>query len=142
LLDFLQNLFSADFMPHVYCLRDPGLVQLHLLSDGVIALSYALIPLALVLLLRRRRDLVFPWMFSLFSLFILGCGMTYLLAVVTLWHPIYRFDGLMKLITALASFPTAVLLFDYCHRWKRYPAPRRCGLRWISGMPLRRSCAT
>jgi len=123
MLDFFRKLFSTDFMPHVYCLREPGLVQLHLFSDSVIALSYGLIPLALVLLIRRRRDLAFPWMFSLFGVFILGCGLTHLLGVITLWHPIYRFDGLVKAITALASFPTAVLLFRLLPQVEALPSP-------------------
>jgi PAS domain S-box-containing protein len=110
-LDFLKNLFSTDFMPHVYCLRDPGLVKLHYLSDGIIAASYFLIPVALFLLIRRRRDLVFPWMFALFGVFILGCGFTHVLAIVTLWHPVYVLDGVVKALTALASIGTAIMLF-------------------------------
>jgi PAS domain S-box-containing protein len=111
MLDFFRKLLSTDFMPHVYCLREPGLIKLHLFSDGVIALSYALIPIALVLLIRRRRDLAFPWMFSLFGVFILGCGLTHVMGMLTLWHPAYRLAGLIKAITAAASFPTALLLF-------------------------------
>jgi hypothetical protein len=124
LLDFLRHLFSTDFMPHVYCLREPGLVAIHLVSDGIIALSYALIPLAFVLVMRRRRDLAFPWMFSLFGVFILGCGLTHLLAMVTLWHPVYRLDGFIKAITAAASFCTAVLLFRLLPRIEVLP---KCG---------------
>jgi hypothetical protein len=46
MLDFFRKLLITDFMPHVYCLREQGLIKLHLLSDGVIALSYAMIPIA------------------------------------------------------------------------------------------------
>jgi PAS domain S-box-containing protein len=123
LLDFFRKLFSTDFMPHVYCLREPELVKLHFISDGIIALSYGLIPLALVLLIRRRYDLVFPWMFTLFGVFILGCGFTHVMSMVTLWHPIYRLDGLVKAITAAASFPTAVLLFRLLPRIQALPSP-------------------
>jgi PAS domain S-box-containing protein len=122
-LEFFRKLFSADFMPHVYCLREPGLINLHLLSDAMIALSYALIPLALMLLLCRRRDLVFPWMFSLFGAFILGCGLTHVFGIITLWHPVYRLDGLVKAVTALASFPTAILLFRLLPRIQALPRP-------------------
>src|SRR6185437_11847516 len=123
MLDFFRKLFSTDFMPHVYCLREPGLIKLHLFSDGVIALSYALIPIALVLLMRRRRDLVFPWMFSLFGIFILGCGLTHVMGMITLWHPAYRLDGLIKAITAAASFPTALLLFRLLPQVEALPSP-------------------
>lgn len=125
MLDFFRTLFSTDFMPHVYCLREPGLIKLHLFSDGVIALSYALIPIALMLLMRRRRDLVFPWMFTLFGIFILGCGLTHVMGMITLWHPAYRLDGLIKAITAAASFPTALLLFRLLPQVEALPSPGR-----------------
>jgi PAS domain S-box-containing protein len=127
-LEFFRKLLSADFMPHIYCLREPGTIKLHLVSDGVIALSYALIPLALVILLRKRRDLVFPWMFSLFSVFILGCGLTHVFGIITLWHPVYRLDGVVKAITALASFPTAALLFRLLPRVQALPSASRLQL--------------
>ncbi len=97
-------------MPHVYCLRDPAVIALHAISDGIIAVSYFLIPVALILLVRRRTDLVFRWAFVLFGVFILACGSTHVLAIVTLWVPVYRLDGLVKAITAVASLGTAVLL--------------------------------
>jgi PAS domain S-box-containing protein len=98
-------------MPHIYCLRDPVLVALHAISDGLIALSYFLIPLALILLVRRRRDLAFRWAYILFGVFILACGATHVLAIITLWYPVYRLEGLVKAITAIASACAAVLLF-------------------------------
>jgi PAS domain S-box-containing protein len=109
-------------MPHGYCLRLPEVIWLHEISDLVIALSYFLIPLALIYLVRTRRDLFYPWMFSLFGLFIISCGATHLLSVVVLWHPVYRPDGLVKGITALVSFPTALLLFRLLPDAKRLPS--------------------
>jgi hypothetical protein len=39
--EFLESLFSSDFMPHGYCyLWKPGLVWLHLISDALIALFH------------------------------------------------------------------------------------------------------
>lgn len=110
-------------MPHVYCLRDPALVVLHAASDGLIAVSYFVIPVALVMMLRKRRDLAFPWMFELFGLFILACGTTHILSIWTLWHPIYRFEGLIKAITVLASVPTAILLFRSLPQVVALPSP-------------------
>ncbi|MBV9081479.1 MAG: PAS domain S-box protein [Acidobacteriaceae bacterium] len=108
--EFFQKLFFTDFMPHVYCLREPGLVKLHAFSDAVIASSYFGIPAALFVFVRQRRDLLYSWMFLLFGVFILGCGLTHLLAVVTLWHPVYRLEGVVKALTAIASFGTGILL--------------------------------
>jgi len=123
LLDHFQRLFSVDFMPHAYCLREPGLIAIHAVADGIIAFSYLLIPAALVILVRRQRDIAFPWMFALFAVFILGCGATHVLAVVTLWRPIYRFDALLKIITALASIGTAVMLFRLLPQLMLIPSP-------------------
>ena len=100
-------MFSTDFMPHVYCLRDGPVVALHAASDGLIALSYFLIPVALT---RRRRDLPFRWAYVLFGVFILACGVTHALSIVTLWHPVYRLEGMVKAFTAVASLGTAIVL--------------------------------
>ncbi len=122
MIGFFSKLFSTDFMPHGYCLRLPEVIWLHEISDLVIAFSYFLIPLGLIYLIRVRRDLVYPWMFSLFGLFIVSCGATHLLSVVVLWHPVYRLDGLVKGITALVSFPTALLLLRLLPEAKRLPS--------------------
>src|SRR5882757_2168888 len=112
-------------MPHASCLRQPDIIQLHAWSDILIALSYFLIPISLFVLVRRRRDLAFPWMFLLFGAFIFGCGMTHALAVWTLWHPIYRFEGLIKAITAFVSLPVAILLVRLVPRIVALPSPER-----------------
>ncbi|HEY7305151.1 MAG TPA: ATP-binding protein [Bryobacteraceae bacterium] len=125
MLEFFHKLFSTDFMPHVYCLRVPGLIWMHALSDGFVALSYVLIPAALIDLIRRRRDLVFHWMFVLFAVFILSCGATHVMGIVTLWSPAYRLDGLIKAITAAASLPTAFLLWRLVPEMAAIPSPAR-----------------
>jgi PAS domain S-box-containing protein len=64
-------------------------------------------------------------MFSLFGVFILGCGLTHVMGMITLWHPAYRLDGLVKLFTAAASFPTALLLFRLLPQVETLPSPRQ-----------------
>ena len=56
---WFQQFFSSNFAPHVYCLRNTGVVPLDAVSDLLIAFAYALIPLALLSFFRRRRDLQF-----------------------------------------------------------------------------------
>ena len=123
MVQFFQHLFSTDFMPHSYCLRLPSLIALHAASDSLIAFSYFLIPLSLIYLVRRRQDLAFPWMFLLFGTFILSCGMTHVLAVWTLWHPVYRLDGVVKAFTAVVSLATAILLLRLTPRAIALPSP-------------------
>jgi signal transduction histidine kinase/CheY-like chemotaxis protein len=45
-------------------------------------------------------------MFWMFGIFIVSCGFTHLLEVVTLFDPVYRLSGLVKLITAAVSVAT------------------------------------
>src|SRR6266849_2786016 len=99
-------------MPHGHCyFWKPEIVWMHVVSDAVIALSYYSIPLVLVYFAHRRRDLPFPWIFLCFGAFILACGTTHALNILTLWVPVYRLDGLVKVLTAMISIVTAVLLY-------------------------------
>lgn len=100
------------YMPHGVCYRwQPGLIRLHLISDLLIGLAYAAIPFILLRLTRLRRDLPFDWMFLLFGVFIVACGLTHFMEIWTLWYPDYWLSGTVKAITAAASVPTAYLLF-------------------------------
>ena len=100
---FLAQSLSSDFLPHGTCyLWNPKIVWLHVISDGIITLSYYCIPLSLIYLLRRRKDLPFNWIFWMFGMFILGCGTTHLMEIWTIWHPTYFLSGVVKAITALA----------------------------------------
>lgn len=113
-MEILRHLFSSgDFMPHGYCyLWNPGLVWLHVVSDILIALAYFLIPFALIKIIRNRTDLPFQWMFVAFGIFIVACGGTHAMEVWNLWHAEYWLAGVVKAITAAASVPTAILLFQ------------------------------
>lgn len=105
-----------DFMPHGYCMRwEPGLLFLHVVADGLIALSYFTIPFALLYFIKRRRDLKFRGIFVLFALFILSCGITHIVSVTAIWNAHYWLEGWVKLLTGLISAYTA-----YC-LWKAIP---------------------
>src|SRR5690349_21484123 len=121
--EFFRRLLSTDFMPHVYCLREPALVALHAIADGLIALSYFLIPAVLIFVVQRRRDLAFRWIYLLFGVFILACGATHVMSIVTLWRPVYRLEGIVKAITALASMATAFLLVRLVPQALAIPGP-------------------
>jgi PAS domain-containing protein len=110
--DLIRDLFSSDgFMPHGHCyLWNPGLVWLHVVSDGLTALAYTSIPFTLVYFARRRRDIPFNWMFLCFGMFIIACGATHVMEIWTLWNPTYWLAGAIKAVTAAASVPTAILL--------------------------------
>jgi signal transduction histidine kinase len=123
-LEFFSKLLETDFMPHGHCyFWRPEIVGLHVVSDALTAIAYFVIPLGLIQLVRKRADLAFHWMFVLFGIFILACGTTHLMAIWTLWHPVYRLDGVIKAITAIASVPTALLLMRMVPQAVALPSP-------------------
>src|SRR5882762_9409009 len=123
---FFDSLFSSnDFMPHGFCyLWKPGLVWLHVVSDALIALAYFSIPVTLMYFIRKRRDLPFNWMFLCFGIFILACGTTHAMEVWTLWHGTYWLSGAIKVVTAMASVPTAMLLVQLVPPALALPSPK------------------
>ncbi len=86
------------------------MVWLHASSDGLTALAYFVIPLALLHFVRKRKDLAFNWMFVCFAVFIIACGTTHVMEIITIWSPYYWVSGIIKAITAVASVMTAILL--------------------------------
>lgn len=108
----IDTIISGEaFMPHGHCyFWDPFILWSHAISDGVIALAYFIIPFSLVEIVRRRNDFRYMWVVSLFALFILGCGTTHLMDVIVIWKPYYLIDSIVRIITALASIGTAVML--------------------------------
>jgi two-component system, NtrC family, sensor kinase len=104
-------MFRYVGMPHGFCfLWNPGLLRLHVASDSLIALSYFLIPIALLRIVRGRKDIPAAVYFC-FTAFILACGVTHVMEVVTLWRPIYWASGYLKAATAVISLFTLGLLW-------------------------------
>jgi two-component system NtrC family sensor kinase len=110
--DIIQEIFSYEkYMPHGYCLLwQPGLIWMHIVSDITIMLAYYSIPIT-ILYLTRKQKIPFQWVFMLFALFIFLCGTTHLVGIITLWYPMYYFEGLLKVLTAAASIATALFIF-------------------------------
>lgn len=109
---FATGLDDLTFMPHGTCfLWVPQLWWLHLTTDLMIGLSYVAISATLVYLIHRaRRDIPFSWIFLAFGLFILACAATHFMGAWTIWHATYWLSGYAKLLTAVVSVATAVVL--------------------------------
>lgn len=107
----LEN-FEMPYMPHGHCYYwDPVIMWSHAISDGFIALAYTSIPITLLYIyLKRKRDVRYVWMMILFAIFIFGCGLTHVMDVVNIWEPYYRMDSTVRIVTALASIGTAIVL--------------------------------
>jgi len=107
-----DRLLASDYLPHRYCyLGRPGLVWTHVITDALIALSYFTISATLGYLIQKgRREVPFPGLFLAFGLFIVACGGTHFMEVVTVWAPVYVLSASVKVVTAVASAAAAVML--------------------------------
>jgi PAS domain S-box-containing protein len=111
MLGLISNLLSSKFMPHGTCyMWDPGMVWLHVISDGLIGLAYFCIPVALIYFVRKRPDIPGRWIFWMFGTFIVCCGTTHVMEIWNIWHANYLFSGILKALTAAVSLVTAAML--------------------------------
>ena len=121
----LSNLLISNYyMPHGHCyLWQTPLVWFHVVGDGLIALAYFSISIALIYFIRNREDIPFKNVFILFSAFILSCGTTHMMEIVTLWYPLYWLSGTIKSVTAVISVITAIELFPLIPKALALPSP-------------------
>lgn len=113
-------------MPHGHCyLWQPTILWTHVISDLFIAAAYFSIPFALYYIRKQRRDWQYTRLFVLFSLFIFWCGVTHLMGIVTIWHGIYGIHGVTKIITAVVSFFTAIVLLKFLPKILMIPSVRQ-----------------
>src|SRR5579884_1129218 len=121
-----MKLFLSDFVPHGFCMRwQPNVVWLHVISDFFIVLAYFTIPILLAWVVRKRRDIPFNWMLLAFGTFIFACGATHVMGIVTLWIPLYRLEGMVKAVTAIASVSTAIALGYLLPFLLKIPSPEQ-----------------
>ena len=101
-------------MPHAVCwAAEPRLIWTMVVTNLVTFLSYLTIASTLLHLVRRTgRILVRDWGYFCvgFALFILACGSTHLLEVITTWSPIFWVDAWTNIVTSLLSAYVAVML--------------------------------
>jgi len=103
---------SPSLMPHAVCWsHDPNLIWTMAVTNAITFLSYLSICVTLIYLARRtRRSIHREWGFFLvgFALFIVACGTTHLLEVITTWIPVFWIDAWTNIITAILSGYVAV----------------------------------
>jgi PAS domain S-box-containing protein len=124
----LAELVSGEltWMPHGQCyLWQPGVLWLNVLSDLLIALAYFSLAAALIYLVAKRRDLAFKPIFIMFGIFILACGVTYVMNAITVWVPAYWLSGGLKALTAAVSVIWSVVVWYYLPRTLALPSRDR-----------------
>jgi signal transduction histidine kinase len=103
-----------SLMPHAVCWRaDPRLIWVMVITNGITFLSYLSICCTLLFLARRTRSVMardWAWFVVGFALFIVACGATHLLEVVTTWVPWFWIDAAANGLTAGLSAYVAVQL--------------------------------
>lgn len=126
MFQYLQKLLGqTGLAPHGYCLFwDPALIWTHVIADAAIGLAYFSIPFAMAVFLTRRPDIRFRAVAWLFVAFIIACGATHFFSIWTLWHPDYGPQALLKIVTALISVATAVMLWPLLPAALAMPSPQ------------------
>ncbi|MDB6000300.1 MAG: sensor hybrid histidine kinase, partial [Rhizobacter sp.] len=123
-MEFLTSFLGRNgYLPHGYCFTwTPGLLWAMVTADSVIAAAYFSIPLAMVSFFRRRPEPSLRWVAWLFIVFIFACGLTHVMDVWTIWRPDYGVQALTKVVTAMASLVTAVVLWFMIPRALKIPS--------------------
>lgn len=102
---------------------DPLWGWLSIVSDVAVFGAYTAIPLVLIYFLRRRPDLPFHRLGWLFVAFIFSCGLSHLLDAMMFWWPAYRLIGVVKFVTAMVSWGTALALLHVLPMAIRFRSP-------------------
>lgn len=101
-------------MPHAVCwAAAPRLIWTMVITNAITFLSYASICVTLFYLVRNtRRVIAREWTYFVvgFALFIVACGSTHLLEVVTTWVPVFWIDAGTNVVTAALSAYVAIML--------------------------------
>lgn len=129
------NLLKIYAPQRIDLLGEGSVIRLHAVSDLLIGLACCGIPVALVLLARKRRDLPFRGMLWVLAAFLLACGATHFFSLAALWAPIDRLEGLVKLVTALLSVLTAAALWRSLPHILALPSPRGGEARGRGAVP-------
>ncbi len=104
----------VSLMPHAVCwAAAPRLIWTMVVTNAITFLSYVSICATLLVLAKRTRVVIArDWAYFVvgFALFIVACGSTHLMDVVTTWVPIFWVDAGTNIVTAVLSAWVAVML--------------------------------
>ena len=110
------------------CTSRTGLGLLLIGTDLAIACAYFAIPLTMAIVLsHRKEDIPYPWLWGLFVVFIVACGLTHLVHVWSATSGIEYLPAqvIVNFICAAASVGTAIAFAFVLPRIKDLPSPKR-----------------
>ena len=111
-----------------FCTSTGGLLWLLITSDLAIALSYFAIPIVMAFVLRERyEDIPYRWLWTLFVAFIVACGLTHSVHVLSAFMGVdyLALQTVVEIVTALASVGTAIAFALVLPQIKMLPSPRQ-----------------
>lgn len=88
-----------------------GMLRLQVASDALIAVAYLLILIVLLYISWRRRDLRFNWMILCFGAFLAASSLTHVMSAWDAWGAPPWLETGVRVVAALASVPTVILLW-------------------------------
>jgi PAS domain-containing protein len=105
----------------------PDLLLLHALSDAAITISFFVIAIGVVWSMRHRFGLLREYRLVawLFCGFFFAAGVSHLLGLLTLWHPVHGLQGLAKGATALFSGAAVALIWPLLRGLASLPSSRQ-----------------
>lgn len=119
---------TADFMPHGHCVLWQEKILIPMVaSDIIIFLSYSAIPFGLYYFYKKRVDLSIKVkrLLILFVLFIQLCGFSHLITAYNYWNAEYHWELIIKVLTALVSFITALVVAKNLKVLLELPSPEQ-----------------
>jgi len=121
-----DSFFSQEnFMPHGMCyLWQPDILWTSVISDVTTALAYFSITAAVIMFVKKRHDLPYPWFFILAgSVIFVACGTSHLISAIVIWKPIYGISSIVKAVTAVASLATGIVIWFILPFFLKFPSP-------------------
>jgi P-type Cu+ transporter len=103
----------------------PLLMMVMTISNSLTAVSYFSIPVVLVVVVNKRKDIPFSWVYILFGAFILACGSTHIMHIVGLWTPVDNLQAVVDVLCAVISVATAILLWPLLPHLLAFPSPEQ-----------------
>ncbi len=101
----------------------PALMMVMAIANGLIAISYASIPVFLVAFVMKRKDVPFSWVAVLFGAFILACGTTHFVHVLGIWREVDWWQAAVDSVCAAISLASAVVLWPLLPKLLAIPSP-------------------
>jgi hypothetical protein len=101
-----------EFVLHRWCMNYGPVIWLHVLANALLCLAYIVIPVIIIIFVRRHASKIPKhYIFYFAAAFIGMCGLTHGMAIWTMmYRPDYFAEGALKMAAAVVSIITAAAL--------------------------------